>query len=159
MTMTNLKSRLSLILCIVLIAAIALFTTACSDKTSPTTPDEEISTSAEAVSVETVSAETVSEIGQGTKSFTLNVVYEDGTSDNVLVKTDKATVGEALMDLGIIEGEEGPYGLYIKTINGVTADYNVTGTYWAFYIDGVYAATGADMTNITEGAQYSFKVE
>lgn len=155
MTMKNSKTNLSLILCIVLIAAIALFTTACSDNdVTPNTPTDEISTEAEAVS-----AEEVSQIGQGEKSFYLSVFYEDGTSDNVIVRTDKTTVGEALLDLGIVAGEEGPYGLYIKTVNGVTADYDVTGTYWAFYIDGAYASTGADMTDITDGALYSFKIE
>ena len=154
MTITNSKSKLSLILCIVLIAAIALFTTACGDKTTPVTTDDEITTV-----TDTVEAEVLSEIGQGEKSFYLSVFYEDGTSDNVIVKTDKTTVGEALLEHGIIEGENGPYGLYIKKINGVTADYEVTGTYWAFYINGEYASTGADMTEITEGTLYTFKVE
>lgn len=158
MTMVNFKSKLSLIICIVLIAAIALFTTACGDK-NINTPDDEITTEAEVNSVEAVSAETVSEIGQGETSFYFSVFYEDGTSDNFVVNTDKTTVGEALMELELIGGEEGPYGLYVKTVNGVTADYSVNGTYWAFYADGAYASAGADMTEITEGSLYAFRVE
>lgn len=46
-----------------------------------------------------------------------------------------------------------------KTVNGMTADYDKDGVYWAFYIDGVYAMTGVDATNITDGAQYAFRME
>ena len=46
-----------------------------------------------------------------------------------------------------------------KTVNGMTADYDKDGVYWAFYIDGEYAMTGVDATNITEGAQYAFRME
>lgn len=46
-----------------------------------------------------------------------------------------------------------------KTVNGMTADYGKDGVYWAFYIDGEYAMTGVDATNITDGAQYAFRME
>ena len=46
-----------------------------------------------------------------------------------------------------------------KTVNGMTADYDKDGVYWAFYIDGEYAMTGVDATNITDGAQYAFRRE
>lgn len=46
-----------------------------------------------------------------------------------------------------------------KTVNGMTADYDKDGVYWAFYIDGEYAMTGVDATNITDGAQYTFRME
>ena len=46
-----------------------------------------------------------------------------------------------------------------KTVNGMTADYAKDGVYWAFYIDGEYAMTGVDATNITDGAQYAFRME
>ena len=46
-----------------------------------------------------------------------------------------------------------------KTVNGMTADYDKDGVSWAFYIDGEYAMTGVDATNITDGAQYAFRME
>ncbi len=95
----------------------------------------------------------------GEKSFTLTVTDGDGNSTVTEIVTDKATVGEALIEKGIIEGEEGPYGLYIKTVNGITADYDIDGTYWAFYIDGEYALKGIELTDITDGAEYELKVE
>ena len=127
------KRAVSLILCIVLIAAMALFT-GCSDKKETT-------------------------VGSGDKSFTFTVTDLDGNEETFEVKSDAQTVGEALMDEGLIEGEEGPYGLYVKTVNGITADYDKDGTYWAFYVGEEYAVTGVDMTDIEDGQSYAFKVE
>ena len=70
------------------------------------------------------------------------------------IKTDKETLGEALMEHSLIDGEQGAYGLYIKKVNGITADYDVDKSYWAFYIDGEYALTGVDTTKITDGIIY-----
>lgn len=70
------------------------------------------------------------------------------------VKTDKDTVGEALLEHGLIAGEEGAYGLYVKVVNGIVADYDVDKSYWAFYVNGEYAMTGVDTTKITQGETY-----
>ena len=80
-------------------------------------------------------------------------------SADFTVKTDEKTVGAALQALNIISGEKSEYGLYIKEVIGITADYDTDGTYWAFYIDGQYASTGADMTDARDGAVYGFAVE
>lgn len=133
----------------VLIAAMALTMTACGGKdtvSQASTP--EVSSQSE--------AETV---GKGSKEFNFSVVDKDGFEKKFTVKTDETTVGAALQSYGLIKGEDGDYGLYVKEVNGITADYNVDGTYWAFYIDGEYAQTGVDKTEITEGGNYSFKVE
>ena len=70
------------------------------------------------------------------------------------IKTDKETVGEALQEHGLIEGEDGAYGLYVKKVNGIVADYDEDQTFWAFYINGEYAMTGVDGTLIEEGVTY-----
>ena len=93
------------------------------------------------------------------KTFTFEVVAEDGQVTTFTVTTVKATVGEALLDEGLIEGEDGQYGLYVKEVNGIYADYTDTGTYWAFYVNGAYGATGVDTTPVEDGATYAFKVE
>ena len=73
--------------------------------------------------------------------------------------SDKETVGDALSEQNLIEGEEGDYGLYVTTVNGITADYDTDQTYWAFYVNGEYASTGVDSTPVNEGDTYEFKVE
>ena len=63
------------------------------------------------------------------------------------------------MELDLIAGEDGEFGLYVKKVNGITADYDVDQTYWAFYINGEYAMSGVDKTTIAVGESYMFKVE
>ena len=90
-------------------------------------------------------------IGEGKTAFTVEVAQLDGTSITFTVNTDKETVGEALLELGVVAGD--------TTVNGVTLDYNTDGAYWAFYINGEYASTGVDATNIEAGASYALKAE
>ena len=91
--------------------------------------------------------------------FTKKRTHADGTTKAYNVLTDKTTVGEALLDAQIIAGEDGQYGLYVKTVDGETLDYDTDGKYWAFYINGEYGMTGVDMTDITEGTAYEFRAE
>ena len=98
-------------------------------------------------------------LGEGSVKFTFIVVDADGNETNFVVSTDKETVGDALLEQNLIEGEEGDYGLYVKTVNGITADYDTDQTYWAFYVNGEYASTGVDSTPVNEGDTYEFKVE
>jgi len=138
---------LSLILCIVLIVAMALFTTGCNDKKRVETPTQ---------------AETTVEVqvlGEGKTQFDFVVVDENGVETKFEIHTDKNTVGEALVDVDLIQGDEGEYGLMVTTVNGVTKDYNKDGAYWAFYVNDEYAMSGVDTTEIVEGDVYAFKVE
>ena len=151
MKMTHIKPVLSFILCMVLIAAIALFTTGCNENTE--SPETTTNTAAETTAPE------IRVMGEGEHKFSFTVSDIDGNITEFEIRTDKAIVGEALLDLGLIKGEEGPYGLYVKEVNGISADFDKDGTYWAFYIDGEYAMSGVDLTEIEEGKVYSFKVE
>ena len=98
-------------------------------------------------------------VGMGATAMTVEVTDADGNKTTFEVHTDAKTVGAALQELNLIAGDQSDYGLYIKQVLGITADYEAAGTYWAFYIDGQYAATGADMTDINPGSVYSFVVE
>jgi len=140
---------LSVITCLVLIAAIALTMTACGNKTANSSEKEDSQTLTESVQT----------LGEGATEFNLTVSDKEGKETVFTVKTDKKTVGEALLDVKLIDGEKGDYGLYIKTVNGITADYDTDGTYWAFYIDGKYATSGVDTTEITKGASYALVIE
>lgn len=93
------------------------------------------------------------ELGSGSKTVKLEVKVDD-KSVIFTVKTDKDTVGAALLEQGLIDGEEGAYGLYVKVVNGITADYDIDQSYWAFYINGEMAMTGVDTTPIAEGETY-----
>ena len=152
MKKTRTKKSLSFILCIVLIAAMALFTIGCSDSSNETGGDNGNETK-DVTAVEPVV------LGEGETQFDFTVTDPEGTESCFVINTDEDIVGEALSELGLIEGEPGPYGLYVKTVNGITVDYDTDGKYWAFYVDGEYATGGVDTLTIEEGVTYSFKVE
>ena len=91
--------------------------------------------------------------GEGATTVVVQVEAQDKTV-TFTIKTDKETVGAALMEHGLIDGEEGPYGLYVKAVNGMKADYDTDQRYWAFYVNGEISMTGVDVTEITDGASY-----
>ncbi len=99
------------------------------------------------------------ETGKGETSFDFSVIDVDGKETKLTVRTDKKTVGEALLDAGLISGEDGPYGMYVKSVNGITLDYDTHGKYWAFYTNGEYSTTGVDKTEIEKDKVYTFKAE
>ena len=94
------------------------------------------------------------ELGEGATDFYLTVQDVDGTVTKFLIHTDAITVGEALLALELIAGDESDYGLYVTSVNGITADWDSEKSYWAFYIDGEYAQTGVDSTEIVVGTSY-----
>lgn len=118
--------------CVLLIAALAVLFTGCGKKSEPKVEG---------------------------KTFTVVVADLDGNETSIELTSDKATVGEALLEEGLIAGEEGSYGLYVTSVNGIALDWDKDKKYWAFYIDGEYAVTGVDQTELTQGAVYSFKPE
>ena len=93
------------------------------------------------------------EFGEGEKVLTVEVTAEEKTVV-FTVKTDESTVGAALLANDLIAGEQGDYGLYVKSVNGIIADYSVDQSYWAFYIGDEYASTGVDSTDIIQGTTY-----
>ena len=142
----NFKRFLSGSLCIMLIAAMAPLTIGCNDKQT------------ESIVSDSVNA-TAGVVGEGQTSFGFTVTHKDGKQKEFVVETDKKTVGEALIDAELISGDDGDYGLYVKTVDGETLDFDTDGYYWSFLINGEYAQTGVDMTDIEDGKTYEFKAE
>ena len=134
-----------------LIVAMAFTTVGCNTKKE--------SGNAESTTVQETVKNEVEVLGEGKTMFLFTVVDKDGNETNFEIHTDKEIVGEALLDLELIAGDDGEFGLYVKTVNGITADYDVDQTYWAFYVDGEYAMSGVDATTVEEGMTYAFKVE
>ena len=165
------KSVLCLLL-VLLLAAAAL--TGCMQSPAPTeapkteAPKTEAQTEApkteapateapetEAPQTEPAGAEPV-EMGEGNKLFYFDVTFSSGETSSYAIHTDAETVGEALVELDLVQGEMAQYGLYVTTIGGETCDYNENGMYWAFYEGGEYAENGVDLTPVTEGQTYAF---
>lgn len=158
----NVKNRklTSMLLCMMLIVAMALTNVGCGGKNQDAKNESSVVAQSE-VSVEASAAVEgeATVLGEGNIKFSLTVVDQDGNETDFQILTDKETVGEALLDVDLIAGDESEYGLYVKTVNGVTADYDKDKTYWAFYVNGEYANTGVDSTPVEDGAVYSFRIE
>lgn len=86
-------------------------------------------------------------------TVTVTVVHGDGSSKDFTVKTDKEMLGEALTDEKLVDGEEGPYGLFIKTVDGETAD-DAEQEWWCLTKGGESVNTGVDSTPVEDGATY-----
>lgn len=142
----NFKKVLSVLFCIMLIAATALSQTGCKNNTLTSSSNESATVS-------------VTELGQGSTSFEFSVFDKEGNETKFLIKTDKTIVGDALLENKLIMGDESQYGLYVKTVNGLTLDFDKDGYYWAFYCDGKYALSSVDKTEITSYNSFAFKAE
>ena len=95
--------------------------------------------------------------GDGAKTVTVVVKAEERALTFTL-KTDKALLGEALEEHDLIEGKEGPYGIFITAVNGITVS-DAERTYWALYKDGAYSMTGVDTTPIADGDSFELVKE
>ena len=93
-------------------------------------------------------------LGTGNKTITVTVKDNEGKEVKFTIKTDADTVGDAILENKVIAGDDGQYGLYVKVVNGLRADYDKDMAYWAFTINGEMAMTGVDMTELTDGGVY-----
>ena len=85
---------------------------------------------------------------EGSKNITIEVVDDQAQSTMYEVNTDAEYLGDAIRETeGLtVEGTEGDYGLMVDTVNGIVADYNTNGAYWAFYLNGEYCNYGTRFT-------------
>ena len=92
-------------------------------------------------------------LGSGATKLYVDVVTNEKTV-TFTIKTDKETVGEALIENNLVSGEKGAYGLYVKFVNGIEADYDKNQSYWAFTKGGESLMTGVDGEKIEADAHY-----
>lgn len=95
------------------------------------------------------------EFGSGEKTLTVKVIAEE-KSIIFTLHTDKDILADVLTEYKLISGEQGAYGLYVKSVNGIYADYNTTKSYWSLNKDGEYMTVGVDSAEITGGESYEF---
>ena len=101
---------------------------------------------------------------EGTKSYMLTVVDDSGEKTLYTGKTDAEYLRDLMDELKeetefTYEGEDQEYGLYIESVNGIVADYNTDGAYWAIYVNGEYGMYGADSQPVSDGDEYQLVYE
>ena len=86
----------------------------------------------------------------GEKTITVDVVMLDGSETTTTITTGEEYLRGALEQENMIAGDEGEYGLFVTTVNGVTADDSKE-QWWCFTKGGESLATGVDSTPIADG--------
>lgn len=89
----------------------------------------------------------------GAKNITVDVVLADGAVTTFKLSTDAEYLRGALDEKKLIAGEESQYGMFIKTVNGVTAD-DAKQEWWCVTKGGEMVNTSVDATPIADGDKY-----
>ena len=95
------------------------------------------------------------ELGEGENTIFFECTAGEKTV-TFTIHTDSEYLRAVLEENGLISGDESDFGLYVKAVNGMTADYDADGYYWSLYVDGEYASSGVDTTPVTDGGSYAF---
>lgn len=93
------------------------------------------------------------EIGAGAHNARITVGIGE-RKVTITVKSDKNNLAEMLTESGLAEGEESSYGLYIKRVNGVLADYDADKAFWSLMQNGTPTAVGASSITVADGDSY-----
>lgn len=83
------------------------------------------------------------------KTITATVVA-NGEEKAFTIHTDEEYLRGALESIDLIAGEESEYGLFVTTVNGITAD-DANQEWWCFTKGGESLNTGVDSTPIADG--------
>ena len=89
----------------------------------------------------------------GEKDLSIQVIHGDLSTRIFEITTSAEFLGDALTEHGIVQGEMGPYGLYILTADGETAD-EANQEWWCITRSGESLTTGASETPISNGETY-----
>lgn len=94
----------------------------------------------------------------GQKSIHVTVVHSDGTKNAFSFSTDADTLRKPLENAGLISGEAGPYGIFITTVDGESAD-ETKQQWWCITKDGQETTEGSDFIMIADGDRYELTLK
>jgi len=93
----------------------------------------------------------------GEKTITVTITVDTDTVTKV-IETDAEFLRGAMEQEGLIAGEESEYGLYVLTVNGITADESAQ-QWWCHTKSGEVVNTGVDTTPIADGDTFEFELK
>lgn len=88
----------------------------------------------------------------GSKTITVDIVMPDGTTTHTIT-TEAEFLRGALEQEKLVAGEEGQYGLFVKTVGGYTVD-DAKQEWWCFTRGGETLFTSIDDTPIANGDRF-----
>ena len=94
----------------------------------------------------------------GTKTITVQIIVDGTDTVTKSIQTDAEYLRGALEEEDLIAGEESQYGLFVKTVNGITVD-DAKQQWWCFTKGGEDLFTGVDDTPIADGDAFEITLK
>lgn len=94
----------------------------------------------------------------GQKNISVTVIYADASTDTFSISTHAEFLRGALEEQNLVAGDESEFGLFVKTVNGVTAD-EANQEWWCFTKGGEEVLTGVDTTPIADGDAFEITLK
>ena len=156
----KMKIQMKKLAAICLALAMIMLFVACNADDSSLESVSESETFSEAITGKWLEAKylTDTELGVGSKTVIVTVKAEE-KEISFIIHTDKTHLGDALLEHNLIEGEQSEFGLYVKKVNGMLADYDVDKTYWGFYKGGEMMMVGVSAAEFASGDCFELVLE
>ena len=90
---------------------------------------------------------------EGAKTVTVEVIAGGETVQTHTIQTDAEYLRGALEQEKMVGGEESAYGLFLLTVDGITAD-DAKQEWWCVTKEGGQVDTGVDATPIADGDHF-----
>ncbi len=94
----------------------------------------------------------------GRKEITVVVVHGNLEEKTFVYETESEFLGEVLAEHDLAQGTEGPYGVFITTVDGETAD-ETKQQWWCITKEGEMLNTSADQTPVQNQEQYELTLK
>ena len=94
----------------------------------------------------------------GAKELSISIFHSDGSEKALTLHTDQEYLRGALEEGNLISGTEDDFGLYVRTVDGETADESLQ-QWWMFTKNSEQLNTGVDMTPVQDGEAYEITLK
>ncbi len=144
------KFHMKKIISLLVLSLLIFSLISCTVEQNTTVPTDTESTGAQTTDIWSKAVYTnETTLGEGEKNVSV-IVRVNTHSVKINVKTNEQTLGKALVDVGLIDGDKTQYGLYITKVNGIVADFDADSAFWSLEREGVQTPTGIDSTAISD---------
>ena len=92
---------------------------------------------------------------QGAKTITVNVEHLEGEDKTFTHSTDQEYLRGALEEMGIVEGRDDTYGMWVTAVDFETADESKQ-QWWGYTVNGEFSSYGVDSQVIADGDTFTF---
>lgn len=94
----------------------------------------------------------------GEKNIAVTVIHGDKTEKTFTYQTDAEYLGTVLEENGLVQGEDGDYGLFITEADGESADASLQ-QWWCITKGGETVNTSADQTPVQDNDKFELTLK